>query len=124
MIEPSRCFCTFSYPRNSGSGHSLLLSDQLSSDEENNLVLRLSADGPAFSPVEIAQHILSTLLQRSELQCGVRAQRAIIGVPTHFSNAQKEATLTVSAYPIRIRLSIRQAPSLIVEEPRGDRMAD
>ena len=44
------------------------------------------------SPVDVASEILRTLLDQSEAACGVRASRAVIGIPSHFTDRQREAT--------------------------------
>ena len=44
------------------------------------------------SPVDVATAILDELLAQAEAACGVRAAPADIGVPAHFTDAQREAT--------------------------------
>ena len=89
----------------------LLLAEQLVLDgEEDELALRCETEGPTCTPTEVAQHIISALLDRAEASCGVRASRAIIGVPTHFSDKQREETLAAA----------REAPPFeSVESPGG-----
>lgn len=48
------------------------------------------------SPVDVATRILQTLLAQAEAACGVRAERAVIGVPANFLEAQREATLVAA----------------------------
>ena len=75
----------------------LLLAEQLvRAGDEDELALRCQPDGPTCTPTEVAQHIISALLDRAEAACGVRASRAIIGVPTHFSDQQREETLAAA----------------------------
>ncbi|KAL1515309.1 hypothetical protein AB1Y20_001941 [Prymnesium parvum] len=74
----------------------LLLAEQLAEGADGELLLRAAEGGPSCSAVAVAQHLISSLLDRAEAECGVRASRAVIGVPTHFSEPQKEATLAAA----------------------------
>lgn len=59
-----------------------------------------SDDGPVTdarcSPVDVAAALLHALLVRSENMCGVRARRAIVGVPAHFTEPQRSATIAAA----------------------------
>ena len=60
--------------------------------KNNGGAASLIHNGVDASPVDVASHILSALLDQSHEQCGVRADRAVLGVPAHFTDAQREAT--------------------------------
>jgi hypothetical protein len=72
------------------------------------------------SPEEAATAMLGALLEQSEAACGVAAQRAVIGVPAHFTDAQRDATTAAAQQgaraaartPSRLRPACRAALSL------------
>ena len=52
----------------------------------------LRCGNAVVTPEDVACEILMELLARAEAHCGVRAERACIGVPAHFTDSQREAT--------------------------------
>ena len=52
--------------------------------------------GRSYSPIDVAAEVLTTLLDQAEAACGVRAARAVVGVPAHFTEAQRAATLAAA----------------------------
>jgi len=51
-----------------------------------------AASGEVVSPEWVGSRVLTELLDAAEEATGIRAQRAVIGVPAHFAEPQREAT--------------------------------
>jgi len=56
-----------------------------------------NAPGGALSPEWVSSRVLKTLIDASEAATGVRARRAVIGVPAHFGPRQRDATRAAAA---------------------------
>lgn len=69
-----------------------LFAQQLTVLPNGGAGLRCPASGNVCAPEDVAARVLETLLARAESACGVRAERAVIGVPAHFTQPQREAT--------------------------------
>ena len=69
-----------------------LFAQQLTVLPNRGAGLRCPASDTVCAPEDVAARVLETLLARAEAACGVRAERAVIGVPAHFTQPQREAT--------------------------------
>lgn len=74
-----------------------LFGDQLVALPDGGAGLRCPTSGKVCAPEDVAALVLEALLDRAEAACGLRAQRAVIGVPAHFTQAQRDATRAAAA---------------------------
>ena len=61
-------------------------------DPKSESVVRIHAGDQVLTPPEVSAHILKALKERAEQHLGEGVTRAVITVPAHFNDAQRQAT--------------------------------
>ena len=61
-------------------------------DPRSESVVRIHAGDQVLTPPEVSAHILRELKRRAEKHLGEEVSRAVITVPAHFNDAQRQAT--------------------------------